>query len=72
VQTMNTALNTHILTIEASGHYIHGDPVPRVRITAHGDGGIEHWLDTVRAALVAAGYAMDTAKRVRLVEDGDE
>lgn len=68
---MNTELNTHILTIEASGHYIHGDPVPRVRITAHGDGGIEHWLNTFRAALVAAGYAMGTAKRVRLVEEGD-
>lgn len=69
---MHTELNSHILTIEASGHYIHGDPVQRVRITAHGDGGIEHWLDTFKAALVAAGYAMDTAKRVQLVEDGDE
>ena len=69
---MHTELNSHILTIEASGNYIHGDPVPRARITAHGDGGIEQWLDTFKAALVAAGYALYTAKRIRLVEDEDE
>lgn len=44
----------------------------RSRICTPNSSGLEHWIDTFRAALVAAGYALDTAKRVRLVEDEDE
>lgn len=40
---------------------------PRVEILTEGDGGIDHWLDTFRAALVAAGFAVNTARRVVLM-----
>lgn len=34
-----------------------------------GDGGIRHWLDTVRTAMMAAGYSLDEAKHLTYTEE---
>lgn len=34
-----------------------------------GDGGIRHWLDTLRTAMMAAGYSLDEAKRLTYTEE---
>ena len=37
-------------------------------VMVEGAGSVEHYVDTIRAALVAAGHAPETAARVRYCE----
>lgn len=63
--------NTHSIEIIIRGKY----PVEeqeQVRLKVSGDGSLEYFVDTMRAALVAFGFVPDTAKKIGLVEEADE
>ena len=59
---------THTITITISGNYPHGNK-QHASVSMGGDGGIEHMLDAYRAALVAAGFSVELAKRLELSDD---
>ena len=59
--------DTHTVTITVEHRSHHSGP-GSASVTITGDGSIEHMLDAFQAALVAAGFAPDTAARLRLSE----
>lgn len=59
--------DTHTVTITVEHRSHHAGP-DSASVTITGDGSIEHMLDAFQAALVAAGFAPDTAARLRLSE----
>ena len=54
---------THKVEITITGNYPHGSK-QHATVSIAGDGGIEHMLEAFRAALVAAGFALETAKKI--------
>lgn len=63
--------NTHSIEIIIRGKY----PVEeqeQVRLKVSGDGSLEYFVDTMRAALVAFGFVPDTVAKIGLVEEADE
>ena len=54
---------THTVTITVSGNYPHGQK-QHASVTINGDGGLDHMIEAFKAALVAAGFALDTAKKL--------
>lgn len=59
--------DTHTVTVTVAHRTPHtGQGSASVTIT--GDGSLDHMLDAFQAALVAAGFAPDTAARLRLSE----
>jgi hypothetical protein len=59
--------NTHTVAVTITGQYPHGAQ-PRASVTVAGDGSIDHMLDAFRAALVAAGFAAQTAAQLTIAE----
>ena len=59
---------SHTVTVTVTGNYTHGES-QHATVTVSGDGGIEHMLDAFKSALVASGFALDTAKRLDEVMD---
>lgn len=63
--------NTHSIEIIVRGKY----PVEeqeQVRLKVSGDGSLEYFVDTMRAALIAFGFAHETVQKVGLIEEGHE
>ena len=60
--------HTHKITITIEGHYEHGTAQEHASLTLHGDGGIEHMIDAYKMGLNAAGFALETAKKLDEVE----
>lgn len=59
---------THRVTITVTGRYAHGREQEHATVTLAGDGSLDHMLDAYRAALVAAGYSPDTARRLEVCD----
>ncbi len=56
---------THTIEVSLSATNALG-PDQECALRVAGDGDIEHWVDTFRAALVMAGFHPDIAKSLRL------
>ena len=54
---------THNIEITITGIYTHG-VTQHASVSISGDGGLSHMFEAFKAALVAAGFAMDTAKKL--------
>lgn len=54
---------THKVEITISGKYPHGSK-QHASVSICGDGGLDHMIEAFKAALVAAGFAMDTVKKL--------
>lgn len=54
---------THKIEITISGNYPHGSK-QHAMVSLSGDGGLDHMIEAFKAALVAAGFSMDTAKKL--------
>lgn len=54
---------THKVEITISGHYRHGSK-QHAMVSLSGDGGLDHMMEAFKAALIAAGFSMDTAKKL--------
>jgi hypothetical protein len=65
---MNDDMPTHTVTVTVEGRYMHGREQQHAMVKVAGDGGIEHMLDTFRAALVAAGFSATQADRLGMDE----
>lgn len=63
--------NTHTVEIIVRGNYPMGEE-EQVRLKVSGDGSLEYFVDTMKAALVAFGFAHQTVDKIGLVEQGDE
>ena len=59
---------THSITVVVTGRYPHGREHAHASVTVNGDGSLEHAIDTFQAALVAMGFAPDTAARLNVRE----
>lgn len=44
----------------------------QVRLKVSGDGSLEYFVDTMKAFLVAAGFAPATVEKIGLIERGEE
>lgn len=51
---------THSIEITIAGNYQHGQK-QHVKVQMSGDGGLDHMLEAFKAALVAAGFSLETA-----------
>lgn len=54
---------THTVTITVAGNYPHGQK-QHSQVTLSGDGGLDHMIEAFKASLIAAGFALDTAKKL--------
>ena len=54
---------THAITITVTGNYPHGAK-QHAQVVIAGDGGLDHMIDAFKAALIAAGFALETAKKL--------
>ncbi len=54
-------MSNHRIRIEYAVDQPHVRGSMPLQIECAGDGDLAHWLNTLRAALVAAGYSMETA-----------
>jgi hypothetical protein len=54
---------THTVTITVTDHYPHGLK-QYASVTIGGDGQLDHMFEAFKAALVAAGFALETAKKL--------
>lgn len=52
--------HTHTITVTVHGRNSLG-PDERVEVATHGDGDFEHYMQTLAATLVAAGFSPETA-----------
>jgi len=62
---------SHCIRVLYEAHYPHATGKHTAEVLARGDGTLNHWLKTFRAALISAGYQMDVAKRLQF-EDAAE
>lgn len=61
---------THKVEISISGNYPHGAK-QHAFVSISGDGGLDHMIDAFKAALIAAGFSMDTAKKLVEITVGE-
>ena len=54
---------THKVEITISGNYPHGAK-QHASVSISGDGGLDHMIEAFKTALIAAGFAIDTAKKL--------
>ena len=54
---------THKVDITISGNYTHGTR-QHASVSIIGDGGLYHMIEAFKAALIAAGFSTDTAKKL--------
>ena len=62
---MNQMLDdmTHKIEITITGNYPHGSK-QHASISISGDGGLDHMIESFKAALIAAGFSMETATKL--------
>lgn len=60
---------SHTITITVSGNYPHGEK-PHASVTVRGNGDLDHMFEAFKAALVAAGFALETAKKLDEIDGG--
>ena len=60
--------NTQSIEIILRGIYSVGEE-EQVRLKVSGDGSLEYFVDTMRAFLLAAGFATQTVEKLGLVEE---
>jgi len=58
---------THKIEITISGSYTHGAK-EHSRVVMAGDGGLEHMIDAFKASLVAAGFSLETARKLDSID----
>lgn len=54
---------THVVTITIDTKYVHGSN-QRVSVQIDGDGGIKHMIEVFRVTLLAAGFGLETVKKM--------
>lgn len=54
---------THEVTITITGNYPHGKK-QHAQVVVAGNGDLDHMIEVFKAALIAAGFSMDTAKKL--------
>lgn len=59
---------THKIDIMISGNYPHGNKQHSM-VSVSGDGGLKHMIEAFKAALVAAGFSLETAKKLDRLDD---
>lgn len=59
---------SHRITVAVAGRYLHGKEQEHATVTVSGDGSLEHAIDTFKAALVAMGFAPETAANLTMRE----
>ena len=63
--------NLHSVEIILRGLYPMGEE-EQVRLKVSGDGSLEYFVDTMKAALVAFGFAPQTVSKIGFVEEPNE
>lgn len=63
--------NTNSTEIIIKGIYQLGEE-EQVRLKVSGDGSLEYFVDTMKAALVAFGFAPQTVEKIKITDGGDE
>lgn len=61
--------NDHCVRVLYEARYPHATGKHQSEVLARGDGSPEHWLETFRAALIAAGFSMSMAQRLGFRDD---
>lgn len=56
--------STHSITMSVSGRYVHGQAQEQASVTIRGDGGLDHCIEAFKAFLVAAGFSLETARKL--------
>lgn len=59
---------SHCIRVLYEAHYPHASGKYTGEVLGRGDGTLEHWLQVFRAALVNAGFSIETAKRLQIDE----
>ena len=59
---------THCITVTLHGKYAHGSEQENAQVRVFGDGSAGHFLQAFQAALVASGFATDTAASLSIQE----
>jgi len=54
---------THKVEITVSGNYTHG-PKQHAMVSISGNGDLNHMIESFKAALIEAGFALDTAAKL--------
>lgn len=54
---------THVVTITIDAKYVHGSN-QHISLQIGGDGGIEHMIEVFKVTLLAAGFGLETVKRM--------
>jgi hypothetical protein len=67
---MTVPKHSHTVHVLVCGSYPHGQQ-QHVSLEISGDGGLDHMLDTFRAALVAAGFSTEVASRLDILESSE-
>lgn len=55
----------HSIEITITGNYPHGQK-QHAKVAIAGDGGLDHMIESFKAALVAAGFSLETAASIGL------
>lgn len=63
--------NLHSVEIILRGIYPMGEE-EQVRLKVSGDGSLEYFVDTMKAALVAFGFASSTVSKIGFIEEPNE
>lgn len=58
---------THSVEITITGNYPHGQK-QHARVQMSGDGGLDHMIEAFKAALVAAGFSLQTASSLDRID----
>lgn len=66
-----TGENPNSVEIIIKGVYQLGEE-EQVRLKVSGDGSLEYFVDTMKAALVAFGFAPQTVEKIKITDGGDE
>lgn len=59
---------THVVEITVIGNYPNGQK-QQAKVSISGDGDLDHMIEAFKAALVAAGFSTDIAKKLDLVDE---
>lgn len=66
---MSDPASSHCVRVLYEAQYPHATGKHTAEVLARGDGTLQHWVKTFQAALVAAGFALETAKRLELRDE---
>jgi len=62
---MDEKKESHCIRVLYEQSFPHATGKHTAEVLARGDGTLNHWLKTFRAALISAGFQMDVAKRLK-------